>query len=244
MSDALDPKGEWLLRVLGVDLAAASIVADPAAFDPNLAERLGDARASLAMLAKAGDPAAGAIQSLLLAAHEATEAGASDAPDRMLRVEEALAQAMSAARVREAGSASVIGVKFRQLLIDWHRAQGQVQDNLTALGESFLDLEEVRGDPRFDDVVEAVDMMFTLIPSFGSKLDDDINALLNSGGKDAGLVGSARKTLKQYRQQLAAAPQLKALEAFGSADVGGDYPLYSALTGAMDQMDQALDQAA
>ena len=244
MPEATDPKAEWLFRVLGVDLAAPAVAEVAEAFDPNLAERLADARAGLAALAKAGDEAAPGIEALLLAANTAADAKAPDAAELMLGVEEALAHAVSAARGREAGSASVIGVKFRQLLIDWHRAQGQVQDNLAALGDSFLDLDEVRDDPRYDDVVEAVDMLFTLVPSFGSKLDDDMNALLNTGGKDAGLVNSARQTLQQYRQQLAAAPQLRDLEAFGKKDVGGEFPLYSALTEAMDEMEKALAEAA
>ncbi len=243
MSPPSSAQVKWLLRVLGVDVTGQDAVATPDDAH-QLRERLDIMRAALSVLAKAADPAARELGALFVSANKATDAKAPNAVELVDQLETAMARASGAARTREAAGASAVTVDFRKILLDWHKAQGLVEDNLLALGDAFLELEEVRADPRYDDVADAVDSLTQLIPGFGSKLDDDLNAYLNSGGRDAKAIEAARQTLQQYRKQLADAPELKDLEVFGKQDVGGDFPLHSALTEAMDQMQLALDQAA
>jgi hypothetical protein len=233
---------EWLNRVLGVPLDGAPSEQGGDAF--MLDERLGDAKAQLSILVNSGDPGARKLGADLIAATKLVAAKAPNAAQAVDALEGALMEAIRALRQRDTEGATKVGVELRKLLIDWHQAQKQAEANVIALGDAYLQDDEVRNDPRFELVKEAVGDLPTIIPQFGDQLDTDINAILNDGGKSPELVRKAIATIADYRGRLQGAAELSEVEKVASADLGGDFSVAATLSAAIEKVSLSLTKLA
>jgi len=231
----------WVGKVLGLTIGADQEGGgDPFSLD----ERLGDAKAQLSILAKAADPAARQLGAQFVAVSKSVTEKSPDAPAAMDALENALMNAVKAMRMREVAGATNVSVDFRKLLIDWHAAQKAAEENIVALGDAYLNDEDVRADPRFHLVEEAIGDLPTIIPSFGDQLDTDINAILNDGGKSPKLVNDGLATLAGYRAKLQGATELAAVERVASQDLGGDFRVVATLSEAIEKVEASLKKIA
>jgi hypothetical protein len=231
----------WIGKVLGLTTGGGEPGGDDALM---LDERLGDAKAQLSILVKAGDPAARELGAKFVAVSKSVTDKSPDAAAALDELENALMNAVKAARMREVAGATNVSVDFRKLLIDWHAAQKAAEDNIVALGDAYLNDDDVREDPRFHLVEEAISDLPTIIPSFGDQLDTDINAILNDGGKSPKLVSDGLATLAGYRAKLQGATELAAVEKVASQDLGGDFRVFATLSEAIEKVESSLRKIA
>ena len=110
------------------------------------------------------------------------------------------------------------GIAWPKLLLRWREAQGQSRAAVEALGRAILTRPDVRRDPRFTKVQQAVARLPTLIPDLGGTLEDLLDRGLNAG-TDAEISQEARRLIAQYRRQLAGATTLGRLEQFAKTHV-------------------------
>jgi hypothetical protein len=248
MSGGVDAKRAWLERVLGFRLGSASqatgAVLDGAqsadAHDVN--GRLLSAGNALRGLREASAPEAAGLNvrfGELVAAAKTDPAAVVGSLDAL---ESDIARAMSAARPREAGPTKGRGVPYRKLLLRWRDAQAIVQNNINAVGTTLLGRPDVQADPRIEEVKKAVAALPNLVPKFGDKLEDVLDAEMNASepAQMARLAAEATAAIDEYRQQLAAATQLLNLEHFAAKDLRTALPLYSALDQALVELRQQL----
>ena len=135
-------------------------------------------------------------------------------------------------------------VQSRKLLLRWRQAQQDLSVSLQTLASSVLAHPEVRADPRIDAVEAALRDLPDLVPTFGGRLEDLLDAGINAGGVSGALAADALGAISEYRSRLQAVPQLAALERFGAANVGVNVQLASALESVMSEMESELRQAA
>lgn len=233
-------QGEWLRRVLGLVPPEPDSSSDSLMLD----SRLGDAKAQLSLLVKAGSPQARELGVALLKATKLVAAKSPTAATAVEELETALARAVRAARQQEAGGASKVSITLRKQLIEWHAAQKLAEQNIVALGNAYLADEEVRDDPRFDLVEKVVSGLPKVIPQFGDELDDDINAILNDGGKTPAVISKGIETIRNYRAKLQSAVQLAAVEEVASKDLGGDFRIVATLSEAIESISASLTKIA
>ncbi len=231
----------WVGKVLGLTVGTGEQVGGD---DAMLDERLGDAKAQLAILVKAGDPAARELGARFVAVNKTVTDKSPDAAKAMDELENALMNAVKAMRMREVAGLTNVSVDFRKVLIDWHAAQKVAEENIVALGDAYLNDEDVREDPRFHLVEEAIGDLPTILPSFGDQLDTDINAILNDGGKSPGKVRDGLATLASYRAKLQGAAELAAVEKAATQDLGGDFRVFATLSEAIEKVEASLKKIA
>jgi hypothetical protein len=120
---------------------------------------------------------------------------------------------------------------FRRMMLTWREAQGRLAAALDALAGDLLGRQEVRDDPRFEDVKAAAAELPKLVPAFGGELEDALDAGINEGHgpRAAALAAEAIAAIDKYRQKLAGAAELAALEAFARDDLGSPVALGSDL---------------
>jgi hypothetical protein len=136
-------------------------------------------------------------------------------------------------------------VQQRGLLLRWRLAQRKLADNLDALARSVLAREDVQEDPRFEEVREVVSTLPGLIPSFGGKLEDLLDAGINAGeNAPKKLIDDTIAAVEAYRGMLKDEPKLTALEKFGADKVGVRVELASALDSVLMEIETELRQTA
>ena len=148
----------------------------------------------------------------------------------------------SAARAREGGPATGPLVAYRMLLLRWREAQSLFEANLQTLGKTLLARPDIQADPRLDSITQAVAALPKLVPKFGGRLEDVLDAGLNAEKPEdaARLATEGIAAVDAYRQQLAAAAPLLALERFAARDLGANLPLHAALDAALMDLKQQL----
>lgn len=153
-----------------------------------------------------------------------------------------LARATSAARAGEAAPAQGRGVAFRKLLLRWREAQGQFDANLKSLGASLLALPEIKADPRLAQLEKVVAALPQLVPTFGGRLEDALDAGMNTDvpAEVQRLAAESIAAIDAYRQQLAAAAYLQKLEEFAAKDLGAGLRLHGVLDQALVELKQQL----
>ena len=105
---------------------------------------------------------------------------------------------------------------------------------------------QVRADPRFPQVERAVPHLSRIVPDFGTKLNDALDAAMNAGAqaRAQGLNSAALDVLAEYRAKLSKEDRLSMLEKI-ARDCGlGNLPLRREFEAAMDEMQQKLAAAA
>lgn len=172
----------------------------------------------------------------------AIKAGEARQASELLTELAALAQAQAGAQPGIARGT----VAHRQMLLRWRRAQSTVAANLQTLSQALLANRAVQDDPRFPQVQRAVPRLARLVPDFGEKLDDALDAAMNAGdqAQAQGLNRAALDVLAEYRTKLRAQPALSKLEALARAVGAGDLPMHSEFEAAIDELQQGLAAAA
>jgi hypothetical protein len=210
---ATEQQNEWVLRVLGFvpgTLPATDIAA--------LRKRLLGTGPALTELKAAGAPELPQLLATLEAAR--TGLATQDGPALLDRLEQLIARARSAERVRQAKVANVRGIAYPKLLLQWRTAQGQARAAVEELGRSLLAMPEVQADPRFERARQAVTMLPGLIPDLGSDLVDLLDKGITAASDDA-IAADALAIIGTYRGSLAAATSLGRLEAFAQKHADG-----------------------
>jgi hypothetical protein len=171
----------------------------------------------------------------------------SDAPakDEWVRQVLGFDVSLSAQRGRDAKDSNVRGIAYPKLLLRWRGAQTALSASLNELSKDLLSRKEVTEDPRFKEVKKHVALLPTLVPTFGSELEDAIDAGINEGqGPRAGeLAAKAITIIDAYRAQIASAAALKKLEAFAAADLSNSTPLGGQLDAALSELRAELSGA-
>ncbi len=131
-------------------------------------------------------------------------------------------------------------VNYAILLLEWRRAQSSAAASLSALGQALLASEEVQNDPRIATVRRAVEMLPNLVPEFGDKLADELDAAMTAGGTEAGKahLRDAAKTLAGYRTKLSAVPVLAQLGGFAKRTVGLGLTAHADLDAALSKLER------
>jgi len=150
--------------------------------------------------------------------------------------------------MRTSGTADVPDgtVAYRQMLLRWNRAQTDVATNIQALGAAVLKHPEVLADARVAEVREAVRELPTLVPNFGSALQDALDAMINAGpeAKARGLIAPAATAVENYVKELAGYPELSELEEVAELVGEGNLKFGAALSEALTELQASLRAAA
>ena len=245
MSGSRDAKREWVARVLGVRFPPAAQGASATGVTPeavDLKGRLQSAGNALRALRDASNPqtedlVARYTQVLAAAKTDPTSAAAS-----LDALEGDIARATSAVRAGESASPKGRGVAYRKLLLRWREAQGTLDANLKSIGETLLARADIKADPRFNEIAKAVADLPKLVPTFGGKLEDLLDAGMSTTAPAelARLTTESITAIDTYRQQLAAAAPLLELEQFAKDDLRTGLPLHSALDQALVELKQQM----
>jgi hypothetical protein len=230
-------KRAWVASVLGVELTGATQKSSNEAALHDLLAGLGD---SLRELRAANAPEL----ATLLAAFKSVSANlaAANAAEHVEELAAAVAQALGAARQREAQSAPRLTIDARKLLVTWHTAQSAVVSNIASLGQTILARDDVKRDPRLPKVQEVVASLPKLVPDFGTALDDLFNKAVNTGSMD-GIASDALVVIADYRTKLSGAAKLLSLQDFASKDLGTNARLVTALSDALGELERELKAA-
>ncbi len=229
MSDAT--RREWVSRVLGVDVAA----------QPDARARLAAAGAELRQLRASGDGRAGALVDLMAAANRALKSDPVAAELLAAQLEAGIALARSAARGREAAALNPRGVALPKLQLHWRQAQSRAYDDLMRLGDALLNDPDVQAEPRFPEVQDFVGDLPTMLPLFGTRLEDALDSMTNAGPGDAATQARAVAAVQAYRKEIEGTPLLTQLEAFAAGQLGLNLSIFGALEAALFDIEQALN---
>jgi hypothetical protein len=146
-------------------------------------------------------------------------------------------------RAGEAAKESGSGVAYAKLLLRWEQSQKATAANVAGFAARILADEDIRADPRFADVEQAVSKFSASIPKFGEELRDALDTLANKPfAERADERDAARKLVGRYRGILDTAESFAELseisEDFYGADLIGD------LDAALAAIDAELARAA
>lgn len=124
----------------------------------------------------------------------------------------------------------------------WRDAQAQFDANLNAVGTTLLARPDIQADPRLEEIKQAVAALPRLVPEFGGKLEDVLDAGINAvdPAEAARLATEGIAAIDAYRQQLAAASHLVELEQFAAKDLGAGLALHGTLDEALVELKQQL----
>jgi hypothetical protein len=150
-------------------------------------------------------------------------------------MEAALAEAMRAAFMATVAKEAGHRVEYGKLLLTWRTAQEAARQRLQALAAAILTDQEVKNDPRYEQVQEAARDLTDVLPDFGPDLEDALDALDKAKGdkakddKDrAALAKRAHDLIDDYVALLDGAEELAELTSFASdedfeqGDLGSD----------------------
>ena len=144
--------------------------------------------------------------------------------------------------IGDAAPAAGVSVLSRKLQIRWREAQRQAEDSLAQLGTALLSRPDVQADPLFGQVREVVGRLTEVLPASGEALASHLDALVGAGEHSARELAGVLAAISGYRQDLAGVPELAELEAFGQAELGGTFPIASALEDAVGQLEDELQR--
>jgi hypothetical protein len=122
-------------------------------------------------------------------------------------------------------------VAYRTLLLRWRDAQSTLDANLRTVGATLLARPDIKADPRLEDIKKAVSLLPKLVPAFGGRLEDILDAGINAEdpAEQARLAREGVAAIDAYREKLAAATGLLKLELFAAEDLGAKLALHRAL---------------
>jgi hypothetical protein len=232
--DALEhSRRDWMERVLGTSFGDDWSSGEATA-------RLNAIGQALKRLVAAKDPAVEVLAPLFKQAMSAQGQGTPDVAT-IESLETGLARLQSAARGRDAQSSNRRGIAYPMLLLRWRSAQQRALGALQQIGTAVLAMEQVRADPRFARVQQAVTGLPGVIPKLGTALEDLLDAGINAG-TDATIAPQALRVVADYRTRLADATQLGAIERFAKKHVG-ELALLTELDGALGEIARSLQAA-
>jgi len=245
MSGSSDAKREWVARVLGVRFPPAAQGARATGVAPDdldLKGRLQSAGNALRALRDASAPQTENLVARYTQVLAAVKTDAVSAPASLDALEGDIARATSAARAGESAPPKGRGVAYSKLLLRWREAQGTLHSNLTALGTTLLARPDIQADPRIEEIKQAVPELPELVPQFGGRLEEVLDAAMSAvePAELTRLAGEGIAAIDSYRQQLAAASQLLELEEFAATDLGATLPLHGALDEVLVELKQQL----
>ena len=242
MSGTVDAGKAWVERVLGVRFEPSAQERDQVADASDLTQRLDIAGVALRGLRDASAPEAAGIAMRLAELVTLAKTDRAAAVASLAALESEIARATSAARGREAGPAKGRGVVYRKLLLRWREAQSTFDINLKSLGDMLLSQPEIQADPRIEEIKQEVAELPKLVPQFGGKLEDVLDAGLNASEPEElkRLAAQGVLAIDAYRQQLQSASKLLELEQFAAKDLNASLPLQKALDQALIELRQQL----
>ncbi len=157
-------------------------------------------------------------------------------------LEGAIARAKGAARQAEAAAVSEGVAEYRGLQLRWRAAEAATVERLKRLSTLVLQDPEMQADPLYPEVQEAARDLTDVLPAFGSKLADLLDALdepARAAKPVDDLVDEALDVIDEYRAVLEAADELGELEQFAAEEYGG-FTLSGELGLALDEIEAAL----
>lgn len=133
-------------------------------------------------------------------------------------------------------------VAYGKLLIEWRTAQRRVLETIDSIGSAILARDDVKADPRLEQVRRAVRALPSLVPQFGSELEDLIDGAMSAGPGEAATssLQAAQKIIPRYRNLLASATRLSQIEALAKTHLGGGVALVGELDRALGVLEQEL----
>lgn len=134
-------------------------------------------------------------------------------------------------------------VSFAKLQLSWRDAQAKVKADLAGFAGTLLAHPAVKADPRYDQVRQVADGFADLVPSFGERLEDALNAIINAGRVTPELGRESAAAIADYRGALARVPELLKLEAFARTHLGVDVPAHAELDRTLGALDASLARA-
>jgi hypothetical protein len=145
--------------------------------------------------------------------------------------------------IKSAGKTPRGLVAYTMLLLDWRKAQAQVVNNLSSIGNSLLNRDDVKSDPRFKQVKAAVAAMPSLIPAFGEELGDLIDAAMSAGPgpKADESLRNAKVVLARYRSLLKSAVTLQRLEQLAAKHTNVESNVYRLLDATLAALEREFD---
>ncbi|MDX1929988.1 MAG: hypothetical protein SFV81_25905 [Pirellulaceae bacterium] len=145
--------------------------------------------------------------------------------------------------IKSAGKSPRGLVAYTKLLLDWRKAQAQVVNNLSSIGNSLLNRDDVKSDPRFEQVKAAVAAMPSLIPAFGEELSDLIDAAMSAGPgpKADESLRNAKVVLARYRSLLKSAVTLQRLELLAAKHTNVESNVYSLLDATLAALEREFE---
>jgi hypothetical protein len=219
----------WIARVLGVAVPLGEAAEPNFDFTTELHDRLAEVLGMVRTLADRD--AAGRIIALGQQAKAAIDANQlADASLTLDVMEAALAEAMRAAFMATVAKEAGHRVEYGKLLLTWRTAQEAARQRLQALAAAILTDQEVKNDPRYEQVQEAARDLTDVLPDFGPDLEDALDALDKAkDDKDrAALAKRAHDLIDDYVALLDGAEELAELTSFASdedfeqGDLGSD----------------------
>jgi hypothetical protein len=247
MSGSSSARVAWIERVLGLKIPSvaqhATAIQNPELMsEVALADRLQSVGNALRGLRDASAPQAADLVARYAKIMTAAKSDPASAAASLNVLESDIARATSAARGRDAAASAEGVVAYRKLLLRWREAQGTLDANLTTFGNTLLAQPDVQSDPRFEDVKRAVAAFPRLVPAFGGRLENALDAAMKATdpGELAELTAEGIAAIDAYRQQLAAVKPLLELEDFAAEDLGIRLPLHGALDQALVELKQHL----
>jgi hypothetical protein len=204
----------WVSRVLGVSVGTDSGSGD---LDQELqtwrldmlgqAARLTDGEARKRIEALGQQAASLIADGKLGAAHSILDA-----------MSTALLEAQRKAKNEEVTRESGSKVEYAKLMLRWRKAQSDTRGRIQELAAQLLADEEVKADPRYDDVVEAASDLVDVMPGFGQALEDLLDGLdrITDPAERARNVEAARGEIEKCRQLLDTADELAELAEFAA----------------------------
>ena len=146
----------------------------------------------------------------------------------------------------DAPPATPRGIAYRKMLLNWRTAQAKVETDLASISQAILARDDVKQDPRFEQVKQMVAGLPKLIPAFGEKLSDTLDAAMNAttAAEARTLANEAVNIIGAYRQQLAQAAPLIAFDDLVSKNMGQNAALHEALQQALSSLQEELSKPA
>jgi hypothetical protein len=138
------------------------------------------------------------------------------------------------------------GIAYRKMLLSWRNAQAKVETDLASIGQAILARDDVKQDPRFEQVQQMVAGLPKLIPAFGEKLGETLDAAMNATTAAAArtLAEEAVEIIGAYRQQLAQAAPLIAFDDLISKNLRQNAALHESLQRALASLQEELSNPA
>jgi hypothetical protein len=119
-----------------------------------------------------------------------------------------------------------------------------VLTGLNDLGAALLAADNMADREDYAEIVDAVYELPELIPDFGYELDSVLEAARRPGADRASLNQDALEIIADYRSEIEAVSELKALQEFSTALPTGKVDLFDELKAALDQIEAEVSKVA